>query len=177
MQLLIHAVWVQWVWTWWGMPVGVCGNLGGGLPACWHSGGWLWYCCILLLWPLLWGYELLNRESPLNHLATSFILPSAEGDLAQGEEQAHKCLLPLDRDWAVAVALWRLVLTRHLPSSLCSLAVNWSWSLQGTTCGITLYCPLYSCSATSMISWLVDPKRVLTEGCSGAISSAVSVCC
>ena len=71
------------------MPVGSCGSpvrcliclLGPDNGLC---------CCTVLLWPLLWGWELLNRESPLGHLATSFLLPSTEGDLAQDKEWAHE---------------------------------------------------------------------------------------
>ena len=95
----------------------------GVLLACWCSVNGL-CCCSLLLWPLLWGHELLDRESPLGCLAISFLLPSSEGDLAWDEEWAHEHLLPLNRDWAVAVALLRLTLTRHLLSSSCSLAIN-----------------------------------------------------
>ena len=148
----------------------------GGFLACWHSGDGL-CCCSLLLQHLLWGHELLDKESPLGHWATSFLLPSTEGDLAQDEEWACKCLLPLDRDWAATVTLWRPALTRHLLSSSCSSAINGSWSLWGKILGATLYYPLYTCSATSRISWSVDRKGVLTEGCSRAISLAISVCC
>ena len=149
---------------------------GGGSLACWHSGDGL-CCCTLFLQPLLWGHELLNRKSPLGCLVTSFLLPSTEADLAQDKMQVHKCLLTPDRDWAVAITLQRLALTRHLFSSLCSLAINWSWSVWGSTLGATLYCPLYICSATSRISWSVDPKRVLIEGCSRTIPLAISVYC
>ena len=148
----------------------------GASLAYWYSSDRL-FCCTLLLQPLLWDHEVLDRESPLVHLATSFLLPSAEVDLAQDEEQAHKCLLPLDRDQPVTVALQRPVLTRHLLSSSYSSAMNRAWSLQGNTLGATLYCPLHTCSTTSRISWSVEPQRVFTEGCPRAISLAISVCC
>ena len=35
--------------------------------------------------------------------------------------------------------------------------------------GANLYCPKYTCSTTSRISWSVDPRMVLTKGCSGAV--------
>ena len=123
------------------------------------------------------SHKFLIRESPHNHLATSFLPLTAESDLAQDEQQAHKCPLPLDRDWAVPAAPWSPALTRHWSSSSCSSAMNWSWDLQGSTLGSNWYYPLYTCSTTYGISQSVDPMKVLTEGCSGAISSAMAVCC
>ena len=61
--------------------------------AFWCSGDGL-CCCTLLLCPLLLGHELLKRESPLGHLATSFLLPSAEDDLAWDGEWTCKSPLP-----------------------------------------------------------------------------------
>ena len=67
---------------------------GGASLVCGCPGNWLWCCCALLLLHLLWGCELLIRESPLGHLATSYLLLSAEGDLAQDEEWTHVHLPP-----------------------------------------------------------------------------------
>ena len=100
-------------------------------------------------------------------LATPFFLLFTEDDLAQDKEQGHKCLLPLDREWAVAFVLQRLAPTRCLPSSSCSSTINWSWSLQGSILGVTTYCPMYTCSTTSRISWSVDPRGFLLKGASG----------
>ena len=154
-----------WAWRWWGSLWGLVEAQGGVLLACWHPGPgyWLWCCCALLLWTLLQGHKSLNRESPLSHLATSFLLLSAEGDLVSGEEQTCEHILPLDRDWTVPIALHGPALTSHWPSSLGSLAINWAWHLWGSTLGGTSYCPLYTHSTTSRISCLVDPKRVLKQ--------------
>ena len=38
-----------------------------------------------------------------------------------------------------------------------------------------MFSPQYTCSATSRISWLVDPRRVLVEGCVGDVTSAISI--
>ena len=154
-----------------------CGGLGDGevclwglveawggvsLP-CWCPGNWLWHCCALLLLPMLQGCELLNKWSPISHLATSFLLVSAEGDLAWKSRPTS------DRDRAVPIVLQSPAFTRYWPSSWCSLAKNWSWHLHGSMLGATSHWPPYSCSATSRISWSVDPKIILTEGCSGAV--------
>ena len=148
----------------------------GALLVCWHPGNWLWCCCTLLLLPLLLSHELLIRESPLGHLAASFLLLSAEVDLAQDEEHVCKCLLPLDRDWAVPITPQSPALTRHWPNSSCSSVMNWSWSLWVSMLSTISYCPLYTYSATSRISSSVYAKRVLTEGCSRDILSAIAVC-
>ena len=150
-QLLVYEVWVQWVWRWCGMSVGPCGSPRRCLTAWWCPRDWLWCSSTLLLQPCLtcllvllrltlvllhfastasaMGHELLNRESPLSCMATSFILLSTDDDPAWGEEWAHKGLLPLDRDGAVHITLWSPALTRCWPSSSCSSAMNWSWHL------------------------------------------------
>ena len=117
---------------------------GHALLVCWCPGNWLWCCCALLLLCLLQDHELPIRESPLSHLASSFLLQSAEGYLAQDEDSAHRCFISLDRDQAVTIILWSPALTRYWPSSLCSLAINLSWHLWGSMLGATLYCPLYT---------------------------------
>ena len=93
----------------------------------------------------------------------SFPLLSAEGDLAWDKEQTHEHLLLLDRDQAVTIAFWRLALIRHLLSSSCSLAINWSWSLQGSTLGATSYWPLsfFSLHCCSIMKQLLHQEEPL----------------
>ena len=67
---------------------------GSALLTCWCPGNWLWCCCSLLLQPLLWGHELLDKVSPLGHWASSFLLLSTEGELAQDKQQASMHHLP-----------------------------------------------------------------------------------
>ena len=54
--------------------------------------------------------------------------------------------------------------------------MNWSCCLLGCMLSTNFYCPLYTCSATSRISWSEEPKRVLTKGCFRTISLAMAVC-
>ena len=150
---------------------------GTSLSCCCHTGDWLWCCHTPLLLHLLWGCELLIRESPLSHLATCSLLLPTKGDLAQVEEWAHKCLFPLDRGWAVTIAPQCPALTRCWLSSSCKSAMNWSCHLWGEMLGANRHCPWYTCSTTSNISWSVDPRKVLTEECSWAVSLDMAVCC
>ena len=152
-----------------GMPVGSCGSLRMCLACCLM----LWQQTLLLHSASMAsarGHELLDRESPLVHLAIFFLLPSTEGDLAQDGGWACEHLLLLDRDWAVAITLLRPALTRHLLSSSCSSDIKWSRILQASTLGATSYCPLHTHSATSRISWLVDHRSILRGYFFGHIS-------
>ena len=159
----------------WGLLMEAWG--GASVGCCCHPSNWFWYYCTLLLLHLQQGCELLVRKSPLSHLETSFLLHFAKGDLAQDEEWAHEHLLPLDRDWAVPIAPQNHALIRCWCSSPCNSAMNWSCCLQGWMLSINSYCPWYTCSPTPRIFWSEDPRRVLTEGCSGAISLTMVVCC
>ena len=83
-----------------------------------------------------------------------------------GGSCCHWCGLEASSNHACQLSCWY----SSVMYSSCQLVVEFTGGLAHTLPGtLVLPCP--------EISWSVDPRRVLTEGWSGATSSAMSACC
>ena len=174
-QSLVCVEWVWWAWGWEGMPEG---SPGGSLGRC-FAWKWVhWWLALVLphSTPAVFALQLqAPHQGITSQMLGNLLSPAIWGWLAWDKEWAQEHFLPLDGDQAAPIAQWRPALIRCWPSSSWISAMNWSWSWQESMLDTTSYYPQWTCSATSRISWSIEPSRAPTDRWSGAISLAMAV--
>ena len=114
-------------------------------------------------WVLSWSYGCLCPLGP------------AKGDYIHEDEWLQEHLWLWEKGLAESSPSLRPALAMHWLSSCCSSIMHSSCNQQGSSLWVSTYSPWYTCSMMSSISPSVDPRRVLIEGCAGAITLAISI--